>query len=171
MGKEPEVIEKDIAETREDLSRNFDELADRVSPGRVVSRKVDNAKGKLGNVKDKVMGSAHSTSDSLSGATSAAGDTLSGAAEGVTARTEGNPLAAGVIAFGAGLLVSSLIPPSEAETKAAGQLASAARLFHPAVSVVARDVPAQQGDGHHMGRVDHHSCVGRGDGCPGIRWS
>ncbi|MER7417842.1 hypothetical protein ABT346_13835 [Micromonospora peucetia] len=36
-------------------------------------------------------------------------------------RAEGNPLAAGLIAFGAGLLVSSLIPPSRPERQWAGQ--------------------------------------------------
>ena len=37
------------------------------------------------------------------------------------AQAQGNPLAAGLIAFGAGLLVSSLIPPSRAERQWAGQ--------------------------------------------------
>ena len=37
-------------------------------------------------------------------------------------QTQGNPLAAGLIAFGAGFLVSTLIPPSEPERQAAGAL-------------------------------------------------
>ncbi|MEU4477616.1 DUF3618 domain-containing protein [Micromonospora sp. NPDC023966] len=37
------------------------------------------------------------------------------------AQAEGNPLAVGLIAFGAGLLVSSLIPPSRPERQWAGQ--------------------------------------------------
>jgi hypothetical protein len=36
-------------------------------------------------------------------------------------RTEGSPLAAGLIAFGAGLLASSLVPPSQREQRLAGQ--------------------------------------------------
>jgi nucleotide-binding universal stress UspA family protein len=39
-----------------------------------------------------------------------------------TAGTRGNPLAAGLIAFGAGWLVSSLLPASEREQQAAAQL-------------------------------------------------
>jgi len=36
--------------------------------------------------------------------------------------TRGNPLAAGLVAFGAGLIVSTLIPPSEPERQAASAL-------------------------------------------------
>ena len=42
------------------------------------------------------------------------------------AKTRGNQLAAGLIAFAAGLLVSSLIPPSQKEREAAESLKSAA---------------------------------------------
>jgi hypothetical protein len=41
---------------------------------------------------------------------------------GVARKTRGNPLAAGLIAFGTGLLISSLIPPSEKEQELAGTL-------------------------------------------------
>ena len=40
----------------------------------------------------------------------------------VRRRTEGNPLAAGLIAFGAGWLLASLIPASEPEQQAASQV-------------------------------------------------
>jgi hypothetical protein len=40
----------------------------------------------------------------------------------VKRKAQGNPLAAGVIAFGLGMLVSSLIPSSEKERQAVSQL-------------------------------------------------
>lgn len=123
MGKEPEVIEHDIENSREDLSRNLDALADRVSPSRVVGRQVDSVKGRLSGAKDTVMGKASSVSD----ATGSAAGSVSDAAGSVSKRAEGNPLAAGLIAFGAGWLVSSLIPPSDAEAKLAGQAIDTAK--------------------------------------------
>ena len=44
---------------------------------------------------------------------------MAGAPEALRRQTQGNPLAAGLIAFGAGLLVSSLIPETEREQKLA----------------------------------------------------
>jgi Protein of unknown function (DUF3618) len=46
---------------------------------------------------------------------------------GVREQTEGNPLAAGLVAFGVGWLVSSVLPPSEAETVAAQRAGQVAR--------------------------------------------
>jgi hypothetical protein len=37
-------------------------------------------------------------------------------------QTRGNPLAAGLVAFGAGLLLATAFPPTEAEQRAAGAL-------------------------------------------------
>ena len=120
MGKEPEVIEKDIASTRDDLSRDFDALADKVSPGRVVGRQVDGVKSRFSGAKDKVMGSAQSAGGSLT-------DAPGNAAGSVTSAAQGNPLAAGLVAFGLGWLVSSLAPASEKEAQLADQAVDAAK--------------------------------------------
>ena len=45
----------------------------------------------------------------------------------VIQQIQGNPIAAGLIAFGGGLLVASLIPPSEAEQRVAGQVVEKAQ--------------------------------------------
>lgn len=142
MGQEPEVIEHDIASSREDLSRNLDALADRVSPGRVVGRKVDSAKGRLSSVKDTVMGTASSMTDAPQNAAGSVSD----AASKVGQRAEGNPLAAGLIAFGAGWLVSSLIPPSDAEAKLAGQAVDAAKEHGQPLVEHARSVGQEVGN-------------------------
>ena len=120
MGKEPEVIEQDIAETRDDLSRDFDALADKVSPGRVVGRRVDTMKGKLTGAKERVMGSGQQTGGTLAAAPGNAAGSVSNA-------TQGNPFAAGLIAFGLGWLVSSLAPATQKEAQLAGQAVDAAK--------------------------------------------
>ena len=53
---------------------------------------------------------------------SAVGDAVSDAPDRLEQKTRGNPLAAGLIAFGAGLLISSLIPSSQKEQQAVSEL-------------------------------------------------
>jgi hypothetical protein len=138
----PEEIRRDIEATRRELSRDVDAFTEKVSPARVAQRRVDRARGAVTNVKEKVMG-VHSTDSTSSngGRLSSAGDSVSSAASSVSssvsdagstvadaassapdqarARTRGNPLAAGLIAFGAGWLVSSLLPATQREQDAA----------------------------------------------------
>ena len=107
----------DIEATRTNLTRDIDELTDKVTPSRVLDRRKEAAKGRMGSFRDKVMGSATNAGGSLSGTASSAtgsiSDTATGALNGLESRTQGNPLAAGVVAFGAGMLISALIPASE----------------------------------------------------------
>jgi uncharacterized protein YjbJ (UPF0337 family) len=125
---DPEVIRRDIESTRADLSRNVDALTEKVSPSRVVGRRVDRAKDAVGSVKDKVMGSNDDPYDrgTMGGATdkassvaSSIGDTATSAPTIARQKTRGNPLAAGMIAFGVGWLASSLLPATEKEQEAA----------------------------------------------------
>ncbi|MCC2661960.1 MAG: hypothetical protein K0R37_2734, partial [Arthrobacter sp.] len=66
--------------------------------------------------------------------------TISDAPQKVAAKTQGNPLAAGLIAFGAGLLVSSLIPPSQKEREAAEALKNAAEPVTTQLTEAAKDM-------------------------------
>ena len=125
---DPEVIRRDIESTRADLSRNVDALTEKVTPSRVVARKVDRAKDAVGSVKEKVMGSNDNPYDNgaMGGATekassvaSSIGDTATSAPGRARQKTRGNPLAAGMIAFGVGWLASSLLPATEKEQDAA----------------------------------------------------
>ncbi len=136
----PEEIRRDIERTRSELSSNVDALTEKVSPARVVERRVESARGAITGVKDKVMGSSESNgcggdpkmssaassasaasgaASSVAGAASSVANTASGAPQVARARTQGNPLAAGLMAFGAGWLISSLLPASEPEQQAA----------------------------------------------------
>ncbi len=137
-----EQLTRDIEHRRAELSRDLDALTDKISPSQIVERRKEAARGKLRGVRDKVMGTAQDTRQSLASAGSGAGGSVSGAASGVASsvtdtahsakdtlqsQTEGNPLAAGLIAFGAGWLVSSLMPVSEKESRAAQQLVETAK--------------------------------------------
>ena len=125
---DPEVIRRSIDATRADLSRDVDALTEKVSPGRVVSRNVDKAKGRLSTVKERVMGADDdpydegalgSASDKASSVAGSIGDTATSAPSVARQKTQGNPFAAGLIAFGVGWLASSLLPSSEKEQQAA----------------------------------------------------
>jgi gas vesicle protein len=142
----PDAIERDIENTREDLSRNLDALADRVSPGKVVGRQVDSVKGRFSGAKDAVMGKAGDMSDASGSAVGSVGDTASSAAGKVSDQAQGNPLAAGLIAFGAGWLVSSLLPASQAETKLAAQAVDTAKEHGQPLIDHAKTVGQEVGD-------------------------
>jgi hypothetical protein len=125
---DPEVIRRDIEATRADLSRDVDALTEKVSPARVVERRVDRAKSAVGSVKEKVMGTQSNPNDSgalgtasdkASSVASSVGDAATAAPSVARQKAQGNPMAAGVIAFGAGWLISSLLPATEKEKQAA----------------------------------------------------
>jgi hypothetical protein len=130
MSNNPDEIRRDIERTRRELSSDVDLLTEKVSPTKVVERRVERARGAVSSVKEKVMGSATDTKgaagaglgtaqDKVSSAASSVVDTASSAPQTARHKAQGNPLAAGVIAFGAGWLLSSLLPSSEKEQQAA----------------------------------------------------
>jgi gas vesicle protein len=81
---------------------------------------------------------------------SAVGDAVSRAPEQVKQRARGNPLAAGLIAFGVGLLVSGLLPSSQKEQQAVSALQEKAEPLKEKATEAVRDVasnlkePAQE---------------------------
>jgi cell division septum initiation protein DivIVA len=137
MTSDPDQIRGDIEQTQQNLSANIDALAEKVSPSRIVERRVEQTRSAMTSVKDRIMGSAAETTSTVSGTASSAAasakDTLaakassaadmaSSAPEQARQRTRGNPLAAGLVAFGAGWLLSSLLPATEPEQQAAAQV-------------------------------------------------
>jgi F0F1-type ATP synthase membrane subunit b/b' len=139
---DPDAIRREIDRTRAELAGDVDRLADRASPKRVVRRNVDRLGSRFSNMKESVMGAPRSAGSSVheaAGSAAASVRDAAGSASGsvrdaagtaagavreaphtVARQTRGNPLAVGLIAFGAGLVAASLIPPSQAE-KQAGQ--------------------------------------------------
>ncbi|HJW01210.1 MAG TPA: DUF3618 domain-containing protein [Arthrobacter sp.] len=168
MSENPDAIRSDIEATRARLGTNVDAVADKVTPSNIVHRQTDKVKDAVFGVKEKIMGAAdHATANIHTGtahtgnAMGHAGDTVgstlgdAGHAIGeapaqVKAKTQGNPLAAGLIAFGAGMLLSSLIPASEKEREAADALKTAAEPLTTELTDAAKDMaqglkePAQE---------------------------
>ena len=159
---DPDQIRREIERTQAHLTSDVDALTEKVTPSRIVARRVDRAKAAGRRLTDRVMGSddtpgrydpynpyrdgytdtrsprhaatdtarsaAGSVSDAASSAASTIQDTASSAAaavqeapQAVRRQTQGNPLAAGLIAFGAGWLISSLLPASRQEQRLAQQ--------------------------------------------------
>lgn len=153
MSENPDVIRADIEATRARLGTNVDAVADKVTPSHIVQRQTDKVKDAVFGVKDKVMGVADHASGNLSHAGSSlsdAGAAIGEAPSQLKNKAQGNPLAAGIIAFGAGLLISSLIPASEKEREAADALKSAAEPLTTELTDAAKEVagglkePAQE---------------------------
>jgi hypothetical protein len=126
MSENPDVIRADIEATRARLGTNVDAVADKVTPSHIVQRQTDKVKDAVFGVKEKVMGAADHTAENVHSAKAGAGSHLGDAPAQVKSKTQGNPLAAGLVAFGAGLLVSSLVPASQKEREAADALKTAA---------------------------------------------
>ncbi|XAS64333.1 DUF3618 domain-containing protein [Pseudarthrobacter sp. So.54] len=130
MSENPDAIRADIEATRARLGTNVDAVADKVTPSHIVARQTDKVKEGVKDavfgVKEKVMGAAEDGPGTAGSASGTAGSALGDAPAQLKTRARGNPLAAGLIAFGAGLLVSSLIPASEKEREAADALKTAA---------------------------------------------
>jgi uncharacterized protein YjbJ (UPF0337 family) len=214
MGEETARLRAEIDQTRENLTRDVDLLAEKTSPSKIVERRVERTKRGISGLKDKVMGAmpgsdddeysyntgytsdysygsgesggqgfvgnatstvsggvssaagtvssaAGSAKESVTGAVSNAtstvgdaassvGDAAHGAVGTVKDQAEGNPLAAGLVAFGVGWLVSSLMPASEAEQRAARRAVEQAKNAPVVdqVKTVAQDVASDVG--HHM---------------------
>ncbi len=165
---DPEVIRRQIEDTRRELSYDVDALNEKVNPARVVDRRVTAAKGRMSNIKEKVMGSAQDTTSQAHGMASNAAGSVQGAAynaadsvqsaassavgavqqapDTIVRQAQGNPLAAGLIAFGVGWLVSSLLPASEKEKQLAQQAESAVRENKDALLGPAKQAAQEIGD-------------------------
>lgn len=150
MSENPDVIRADIEATRARLGTNVDAVADKVTPSHIVQRQTDKVKDAVFGAKERVMGAADHTTGSAGAHLSDAGAAIGDAPARARTKTQGNPLAAGLIAFGAGLLVSSLIPASEKEREAAEALKSAAEPLTTELTEAAKHVaeglkePAQE---------------------------
>jgi hypothetical protein len=137
MTSDPDQIRGSIEQTQLNLSADVDALTDKVSPPRIVERRVQQTRSAVTSMKDRIMGSAadrtsnltgtvgssaSSAKDTMAAKASSAADAASSAPDVARERTRGNPLAAGLIAFGAGWLLSSLLPATEAEQQLATQV-------------------------------------------------
>jgi ElaB/YqjD/DUF883 family membrane-anchored ribosome-binding protein len=150
MSTDPDVIRAQIAATREGLSADVNELGEKVSPTQIAKRQGERIKGAATSVKDRVFGSAQDAASVTGEAVSAVGDAVSEAPGKVARQTQGSPVAAGLIAFGAGMLLASLFPASRAEAQAAAVVKDQAQPLVDEATSAAKEVagnlqePAQQ---------------------------
>lgn len=157
MSDNPDVIRADIEQTRRRLGTNVDAVADKVTPSHIIQRRTQKVRNAIFGVKESVMGAADDTRANVRNAMDDAGGTLHNAGEAISdaphqlaVKAQGNPLAAGLIAFGAGLLVGSLFPASQKEREAAEAVKSAAEPMTSQLTEAAKDVaeglrePAQE---------------------------
>jgi hypothetical protein len=166
ISEDPDQIRREIERTQAHLSSDVDAVTEKVTPSRIVERRVGRARAAAGRLRERVMGNddpppshhrigaghaytdvqygqaqsagngmtdaassaASSVSDAASTAASTVSDVASSTATAVQEapqaarrQTQGNPLAAGLIAFGAGWLISSLLPASRQEQQLAEQ--------------------------------------------------
>jgi cell division septum initiation protein DivIVA len=117
---EPDRIRREIEGTQQNLSTDVNALTEKVSPNRIVERRVDRVRTAVGGAKDRVMGSAADQASTAGDKLGSAADAVGDAPKSIRRSTQGNPLAAGLIVFGAGWLVSSLLPASKPERELAG---------------------------------------------------
>ena len=178
-GGDPDEIRREIERTQAHLGSDVDALAEKVTPGRVVERRVARARGTAARWKDRIMGgddpggsrmreSAQHVGGSVSGTASSAASSASSAASSAAStassgvsdaasavseapsaarrQAQGNPLAAGLIAFGAGWLVSSLLPAARRERELAGQARERATELGRPVADAARQAATEVKD-------------------------
>ena len=138
MSNNPDEIRADIEATRRELGQDVDALADKVTPTKIMDRQVGKVKSAVGSVKDRVMGATTGAKERVMGVTSDTKDRVKGATtdarEGLAEaphlaadKARGNPLAAGLIAFGVGMLAASLVPASKKEKELANSIKDAAQ--------------------------------------------
>jgi hypothetical protein len=133
MGKSASEVRADIQDTRRDMSETIDAIADRTSPARVIGRRRQRMVAGWRSVRERVIGRAEgaygTAGDQARGVTDVAHERASTLADQarqapgtVVQQAQGNPVAAGLIAFGGGLLLASLVPPSEPEQRVAARV-------------------------------------------------
>lgn len=150
MTDSPEAIRADIERTRAELGLDVDALADKVTPSKVAQRQADKVRGMFGSVRERIMGAADDASSTASSTAAGLAHGAADIAHDVKAKAEGAPLAVGLIAFGVGLLVSSLIPSSRKEKELAESVKETAQPLVDEVSNVAKEMagdlkePAQE---------------------------
>ncbi|MEU4694828.1 DUF3618 domain-containing protein [Actinoplanes sp. NPDC023714] len=163
MAEEPDRLRQDIERTRASLTRDVDLLAEKTSPRQVARRRwtavkekvmgtTEDTRGKVGEMSDKASELSGRAGDKASELSSKASDKAHDAAGAVKAapravasQTQGNPLAAGIIAFGVGLLSASLIPVTDAEKRAGQQLKDHSGDLTDKVKDVASDLKDELG--------------------------
>ena len=164
MTSNPDDIRRDIERTRADLSHNVNALADQTNPANIARRQVDRVTGGARDLKTRIFGDPHDPWDdgavgdvqhraagavedarvAAAGAVEDAKGAVQDAPRQVRRQTQGNPLAAGLIAFGLGALVGGLVPSTRAEQDWATTAKDKAEPLVEEATAMAQEAAAQQ---------------------------
>lgn len=138
--QEIEQLRDDAARQRQAIAQDFENVGDRVSPGRIAERRRAVIVQRVGKLRNSVFGTPdprgqaarRPPSDGRSSRESDDGslqDKADGAIDSLKDRTpdsatdfaQGNPMAAGLIGLGIGLLAATLLPESREEQRIADE--------------------------------------------------
>ena len=159
MGTTEDQLKLDAQHQRARMGDTLEAIGDRLSPERIVERRKAAVSRRLRSVKEAVMGSpdydefdssGSGLRDRAQGMASSASDALQSATQqvqqapqAIAAQARGNPLAAGVVAFGLGALFATVLPRTRTEQQlveeARPQLESAADELKEVGHAVASD--------------------------------
>jgi hypothetical protein len=134
MAERTDELREEIDQKREDIGYTVDQIQNRVSPSRITARGRHRLRRWWIDARDRVMGNEETqypwdrqvqrVSEGVEDMAQRGSEMMSQVREGITEtpemirrRTQGSPVAAGVIAFGGGLLVGSLLPETQTERK------------------------------------------------------
>jgi len=137
VGQDPEVIRREIEQTRAEMTDTVDALGYKAD---VKTRTKENVQGKVDSVKEKITGATGTVTDKVSGATGTVSDKVSGATGTVSDRTpsgqevkqkgkqavgiaQSNPLGLAIGSTALGFLVGMLIPETQKEHDTFGEMA------------------------------------------------
>jgi ElaB/YqjD/DUF883 family membrane-anchored ribosome-binding protein len=112
----------EIEETRTNLGETLEALGDRVSPSRVVERRKNRIVRGLADTRDRIMGTGAAVTHGIADKAGDTAESLQHAPGAVRERSAGNPLVAGGVAFGVGVLVAAALPPTQKERELAETL-------------------------------------------------
>jgi ElaB/YqjD/DUF883 family membrane-anchored ribosome-binding protein len=120
MGQTTEELNTEIAGTRETLASDLDALQDKVSPRAVMQRQKSAVGDRWRSMRSKVMGSGSSATDRV-------GAGASGVADTAQEQVVGSPIAAGLVAFGAGMVLAGMLPATEKESELSSRAVDAVK--------------------------------------------
>jgi len=163
VGESAADLRRDIERTRDHMGQTIDAIGDRVMPSRIIERRRNRMRAGYWAARDAVMGRSSDTMSTVGEQASHAGtsisdglghlaDRVTDVPHQATRHTQGSPLGAGLIAFGAGLVLAAVIPPSDAEQQVAAKVKDAAEpLVDDAKQMGKELASALQSDGQQAG--------------------
>lgn len=119
VSRQTNRVKDGLVNVKENIMGSPDHHRHEPSMGDRAHAMADDARASMHGAADQARGYMDQAGDRVSGWADDAQHAVQQAPAQLRGRTAGNPLAAGLIAFGAGLLVSSLIPASRVEQRAA----------------------------------------------------